>query len=150
MKVLLGIVFLAAVAVPADYTLWSSSDLKSKDKGLASKATPQAAALEQLENYGNHLTMLAHRKGDGEVEIHDAMADIFVVRSGDATLVVGGKASGGRSTGPGETRGGTITGGQRQKLSPGDIVHIPAGVPHQLLLPKGSDFSYFIIKVKKP
>jgi quercetin dioxygenase-like cupin family protein len=32
-------------------------------------------------------------------------------------------------------------------LSTGDIVHIPAGTPHQLLLDKGKPFTYFVVKV---
>jgi quercetin dioxygenase-like cupin family protein len=34
-------------------------------------------------------------------------------------------------------------------LNPGDVVHIPATVPHQMLVPDGSTFIYFVIKVKE-
>ena len=49
---------------------------------------------------------------------------------------------------PHEKRNGSIQGGFRQKLSAGDIVHIPARVPHQLLLDGSHEFTYFVIKVK--
>ena len=147
---LLAVIGTASFGAGNEYTYWSTADQAAKTKQLAAKATPQSPASEQLATYGNHLTMMSYRKGDGEVEIHDKMADVFVVQRGEATLLVGGKASGGKTTGPGEIRGGTIAGGQRQKLLPGDIVHIPAGVPHQLLVPKGSEFSYFILKVERP
>jgi mannose-6-phosphate isomerase-like protein (cupin superfamily) len=141
---------MATCACAADFTIWRVSDLKAKEKELAGKATSQRMASDTLEKYDNHFTMLAVRKGNGEPEIHEKMVDFFVVESGEATLLVGGKANGAKETSPGELRGGTIEGGQKQKLAPGDVVHIPAGVPHQLLLDSGGTFSYFVIKVESP
>ncbi len=139
----------AAAAWAADFTIWRAADLKAKEKELAGKATSQRMASDTLERYGNHLTMLAVRKGNGEPEVHEKMADFFVVETGEATLLVGGKVNGAKETSPGELRGGAIEGGQKQKLGPGDVVHIPAGVPHQLLLDGGvRTFTYFVIKVE--
>jgi mannose-6-phosphate isomerase-like protein (cupin superfamily) len=150
MKLLLALTAVCFLAAAEDYTYWSSGEVTTKEKQLAGKATPQASASEQLAKYGNHLIMVAHRKGDGEVEIHDNMTDYFFAKTGEATLVVGGKVTGGKSAGPGELRGGTIEGGQRQRLRPGDIAHIPAGMPHQLLIAKGGKFTYVVIKVQRP
>jgi quercetin dioxygenase-like cupin family protein len=52
------------------------------------------------------------------------------------------------TTAPHEKRNVTIQGGTREKLSPGDIVRIPANIPHQLLLDGGREFTYFVIKIK--
>ncbi len=106
-------------------------------------------ASETLANYGNHLTMLAHREGDGEVEVHDKMADVFVVLSGEAKLVTGGTVVGGHSTAPGEIRGASITGGETVTLGAGDAVHIPAKVPHQLLVAHGKKITYFVVKAEE-
>jgi len=147
-RVLFALVAATAYLSAADFTIWRVSELKAKEEDLAGKATSQHMASETLEKYGNHLTMLGVRKGNGELEIHEKMADFFVVESGEATLLVGGKANGAKMTSPGELRGGTIEGGQKEKLAPGDVVHIPAGVPHQLLLDRGGTFTYFVIKVE--
>jgi quercetin dioxygenase-like cupin family protein len=48
---------------------------------------------------------------------------------------------------PGEIRGSSIEGGDRHILGTGDIIHIPAGVPHQLLIDKQKPFTYFVVKV---
>jgi mannose-6-phosphate isomerase-like protein (cupin superfamily) len=149
MRIALVFLSIAASTFAADFTIWRASDLKAKEKELAGKATPERMASDTLANYGNHLTMLAHRKANGEPEVHEKMADFFVVESGEATLLVGGKVAGGKTTSPGEIRGGTIEGGEKQKLTVGDVVHIPAGVPHQLLLDRGKNFTYFVIKVEK-
>ncbi len=149
MKIALLFLSMAACTLAADFTIWRASELKAKEKVLAGKATAERMASDTLANYGNHLTMLAHRKANGEPEVHEKMADFFVVESGEATLLVGGKVAGGKETSPGEMRGGTIEGGEKQKLAAGDVVHIPAGVPHQLLVDKGKNFTYFVIKVER-
>jgi mannose-6-phosphate isomerase-like protein (cupin superfamily) len=141
---------LAATAFAADeagFVRWSGADLASYDKKLAPKINAQKVATENLANFGNHLTMIAHRQGDGEAELHEQMADLFVVESGEATLVYGGEVVNGKTTAPNEIRGPSIKGGKRQQLTTGDVVHIPAGMPHQLLVPKR--FTYFVMKVSK-
>ncbi len=70
------------------------------------------------------------------------------MQSGSATLVVGGTLLNGETVAPHEKRNGTIQGGVRQKLSAGDVVRIPAKVPHQVLLDGAHEFSYLVIRVK--
>ena len=55
---------------------------------------------------------------------------------GEGTLVVGGTAVEPHPTTANEVRGKSITGGTSHKMSPGDVFHIPAKVPHQMLVPK--------------
>jgi mannose-6-phosphate isomerase-like protein (cupin superfamily) len=150
MKKLLLLVALAPMfaADPAGFVLWKSSDLKSYEKKLTPKMNDKKLATEQLVNFGNHSTMVAHREGDGEAELHEKMADLFVVQSGEGTLVVGGTVPGGKTTAPGEIRGPSIQGGEHKKLGPGDVVHIPANVPHQVLVAPGKQFTYFVMKVE--
>jgi mannose-6-phosphate isomerase-like protein (cupin superfamily) len=149
MKKLLPLLILFPIfaADPPGFALWKAGDLKIKDKELAGKMSDKKIASTTLASYGNHLTMLAHREGDGESEVHDKMADILVILSGEATLIVGGTVVGGRTTEPGETRGASITGGEKKALSAGDAVHIPAKVPHQMLVPKRIE--YFVIKIEE-
>jgi mannose-6-phosphate isomerase-like protein (cupin superfamily) len=132
---------------PSGVTVWKAGDFKAKEKELTGKMSDKKVASETLESYGNHLTMLAHREGDGEVEVHDKMADILVIQSGEATLIVGGTVVGGHTTAPGETRGVSITGGEKKMLGAGDAVHIPAKVPHQMLVAK--KITYFVVKVEE-
>jgi mannose-6-phosphate isomerase-like protein (cupin superfamily) len=133
-------------ADPAGFVIWKAHDLADFDKKLGPKMNDKKVATEQLSNFGNHSTMVAHR--EGEAEVHDKMADLFVCQSGTATLIIGGTVPGGKVTATGETRGPSVQGGERKTLGPGDIVHIPAGVPHQLLVAKGTKFNYFVMKVE--
>jgi mannose-6-phosphate isomerase-like protein (cupin superfamily) len=92
------------------------------------------------------VVLAARRDRDGEVEVHEHLNDELVVRSGHAVFRVGGKVSGNRQIAPGEWRGGTIEGGDLYRLGPGDVLWIPAGMPHQALVGKGSSFSYLAVK----
>jgi mannose-6-phosphate isomerase-like protein (cupin superfamily) len=134
---------------PSSVTVWKASDLKAKEKELVGKMGDKKMASEVLENYGNHNTMLAHREGDGEVEVHEKMADVFFIVSGDASLIVGGTVVGGHPTTPGEIRGASITGGEKKILGAGDTVHIPAKIPHQMMVANGKKVTYFVVKVEE-
>ena len=95
------------------------------------------------------LTVLgAHRNGAGQVEVHDKETDVMYVVDGEATLVTGGTMEGGKKTAPGQWRGTSIQGGHSQKLTKGDVVVIPAGIPHWFKeVPKS--VSYYVVKAIK-
>lgn len=136
-------------ADPAGYKYWSAAELKGFAKTLAPKINAQKIATDRLAELGNHYAMVAHREGSGEAEFHETEADLFVVQSGSATLIVGGSIRNGKTTGPGEIRGPSIEGGTKQKIAAGDIVHIPSKTAHQVQLEHGAQFTYFILKVKE-
>ena len=75
--------------------------------------------------------MLSVRGRAGIAEQHERFADLFIVLDGRATLITGGTVSGAHIIAPGEIRGTAVEGGKRIELHPGDLAHVPAGVPHQ-------------------
>jgi mannose-6-phosphate isomerase-like protein (cupin superfamily) len=93
--------------------------------------------------------LISHRASPGEVEIHDKETDTFYVLDGSATLVTGGTMVGGRVTAANQHRGKSITGGETHPLTKGDVVVIPAGIPHWFKeVPRSID--YYVVKVLKP
>lgn len=137
-------------ADPAGVVHWPAAEMKTYGKKLAPKMNEQKVATEQFGKFGKHSAMVAYREASGEAEVHEVVADIFIVEAGEATLVVGGKVLGGKTTGPGEIRGKSIEGGVKKKLLPGDVVNIPANLPHQVLLAPGAKpFTYMIVKIEK-
>ncbi|MBI5282862.1 MAG: hypothetical protein HY858_14350 [Candidatus Solibacter usitatus] len=126
------------------FTHWPAADRAGARARLASQLAGKTVAVE-ARSFGNHSKMMVYRTGDGEVEVHEKQADIWVVESGEGVLVVGGKTVGGRSTAPGEIRGASIEGGERVELRAGDKAHIRAGVPHQALTKK--ELVYTVVKV---
>jgi len=61
--------------------------------------------------------------------VHDKEAELFYMIDGTATLVTGGKLVEGTKDGD-NSRGKSIEGGKPQKMSKGDFMLVPAGVPH--------------------
>ena len=92
------------------------------------------------------VVVTVRRDADGRVEVHTRLNDEFVVQEGSAQVRVGGRVEGNREVSPGEWRGGTITGGRTYAMSAGDVLWIPAGAPHQVLVPKGGSFRYLALK----
>jgi mannose-6-phosphate isomerase-like protein (cupin superfamily) len=91
--------------------------------------------------------LIVRRAASGEVERHASMSDIMVARKGRVSILLGGTIEGGREASPGEWRGGRIVGGTMRRLSAGDMLWIPAGIPHQMFVPTGRSFTYIAIKV---
>ena len=137
-------------AEPSGVVVWSGSELKGYGRKLAPKMNEGKVATERLATFPGHFAMVAHREADGQAELHEKQADLFVVESGEATLVYGGEVVSAKTTEPNEVRGPSIKGGEKKALGPGDVVHIPAKVPHQLLVPAGKEFTYFVLKVDTP
>ncbi len=73
---------------------------------------------------------MGKRSEAGQVEFHAKDTDVFYIVSGSATFVTGGTMVGGKTTGPGEIRGTSITGGETRKLTKGDVIVIPDSVNH--------------------
>jgi len=117
---------------------------------LADSLPSGAANFHWITRWDGLSSMISRRDTSGMNERHEQFADIFVVQRGRARLVYGGTAEGERATSAGEWRGGTIRGGTEAEIKPGDVVVIPAGIPHQLLLAPHESFYYFVFKVAKP
>jgi mannose-6-phosphate isomerase-like protein (cupin superfamily) len=116
----------------------------------AADAPPRAMVAKLLGNRGHYSYIALRRTGNGEPEVHEGWDDVMVVQEGGGTLLLGGEVQGGRVTAPGEIRGGEIRGGQRQPLAAGDMMIVPAGVPHQVLLAAGESITYLVLKVQRP
>lgn len=149
----MAILFLAAAAqdlAPAGFELWTPSSFKQLEAKLQAGAAtdPHHSAVELLADFPNDSAMLVHREADGQAEWHENQADIFVVQSGSATLLVGGTMENSQTVAPHEKRASHIQGGVREPLSAGDIVRIPRATPHQLLVAGSPGFTYFTVKIK--
>jgi mannose-6-phosphate isomerase-like protein (cupin superfamily) len=150
MKKIIGLLLLLplAGAEPAGYKYWSAAELKSMGKQLSNKSDAKTSS-ENLGNFGVDHALMIHREGSGVAELHKTEADVMVIVSGTGTLVVGGTMPGSKNTAPGEVRAPAVVGGERQKIAPGDILHIPPKTPHQVLLEPGAQITYFTLKVKE-
>ena len=147
---LLAAALLTVPVLAADaprFAQWKAAELKQREAVLSKKVGPDHSARETLADYGDHRFRMLYRDADGFPEQHDNIVDVVMVQSGEGTLVLGGrminpKAGGGA----GEYVGTSLEGGERHALGPGDVLHIPAKIPHSFLVPAGKHITYVLLK----
>lgn len=133
-------------------TLHTAVDLHQLEAKLVAtaKAAPTGVATASLDNFGSYTSMFIVRVHTGEAEQHRDWADQMVIQKGTVTLVYGGTITGQHAlpNNPGELRGTGLEGGKEVVLHPGDIVQIPAGLPHWVKLPPNTLSTYLVFKEK--
>ena len=132
---------------PPATQVWKASEIQAKGQALAKKLDAGKVASETIATVGNRTFMVAHREGSGQAELHEKQADVIMISSGQVTMVHGGTVVDAKTTAAGEIRGTGIRGGTETLLGPGDVLHIPAGVAHQMKLAAGAKVTYFVTKV---
>lgn len=146
---------LLAVAAPAAVLSGDKAlvipahDLQAQLTELAPQAKATGSSGSTLASYGNLALKLSVRTSSGGAEIHAHYDDLMIVEQGSATLITGGTVIDAKQESDGETKGTGITNGKSQALAVGDVVIVPAGVPHQLLIPPGTLYSAMVAKVKE-
>jgi mannose-6-phosphate isomerase-like protein (cupin superfamily) len=95
----------------------------------------------------SYWVLAGRRDKPGQSELHEKDTDVFYIVEGSATFVTGGKMVDPKSTAPGELRGSAIEGGETRTLSKGDVIIIPAGLPHWFKDVQGT-FLYLVVKVQ--
>jgi len=163
-KLLGSVVLMSALGAQAQTMQsnhWSKAQLLERAKHLQELAAKgDGSGSETLEKYPHHYTMLAFRQKSGGGELHQNFADMFVILEGHATVVTGGSVADQKTVSPGEIRGKSVVspgeirgksveGGARQEVKAGDVVHIPAGMPHQTLVADGETVTYFVVKAEE-
>ena len=140
-------------AAPEDFVHWPAAQLEAYSRELASKIqVVEEGGLTQnvgvvQRDFGSHRVFIIHREESSLAELHETETDFYVVESGEATVVVGGEIVDARASAPGEIRGSAIQGGRGTPLKAGDVVNVPAGTPHRVLVEPGEQITYMIIKI---
>jgi len=88
----------------------------------------------------------SRREAPGVAEIHTRDTDIIHVLEGTATLVTGGVAMEPKTIAQDEIRGKEIKGGESRRISKGDVVVVPNGVPDWFKQVDGP-LLYYVVKV---
>ena len=145
-RILIVVALPLCAADPEGFGMWTNAQLMDGSK--AAKLDEHKVGLDRVASWGNHSLLSIRREGDGEAEVHETQVDVMFITSGEGTLIVGGTMVGAHTTAPGEIRGTSITGGVSKKMVPGEVFHIPAKVPHQMLVPKLLTFDVVKVETK--
>jgi mannose-6-phosphate isomerase-like protein (cupin superfamily) len=129
--------YLAGSPQSAEFSLIPAKQVDEKLK------TPPARLMQS----GNYTVMTMRRTGPGQAEWHEKDTDVVYVIDGAATLVTGGTMPDAKVTEPGEKRSATIAQGASHHIAKGDVLTIPAAMPHWFSAVEGS-VTYFVVKVR--
>lgn len=154
MKLVLAITFAALsgsclAQSPGKVEIFSARQLRDQLLQHAQQTKTNGSGGFTLGDYGTHMLMLSQRTASGGAEIHAHFDDVMLVMEGNATLITGGELIDAQAGSNGEIKGSGIRNGIAQPIAAGDLVHIPAGTPHQLQIAPGTIYSALVIKVKE-
>ncbi|WP_158941460.1 hypothetical protein [Granulicella sp. S190] len=132
--------------------LLTSKDMTAQGAEQLEKAKTSAAGSSStvLAKYPGHYTMMSARTKSGGAEVHANYSDFLIVLDGDGTELTGGTVVDPKQGMNGETRGLRLEGATAHTLHKGDILHIPAGTPHQAIEVPGQTITIFVIKAEQP
>jgi mannose-6-phosphate isomerase-like protein (cupin superfamily) len=128
-----------------------SSDIDQTAAELLMSAKSQGGdAGKIVQQFEDHWLLLLVRSKTGEAEVHERCADEIIVRQGSIDLVVGGVMTDRRpfGTAPGEYHSAGLTGGTTYHLERGDVMDVPAGVPHWMKLATTEPVVCLVYKIK--
>ena len=149
----LGLAFAIATAPPAAakgtvVTFVPSARLSSEIAHAPGQ--DHGVALKTYASAPGYSATLIRRTRAGSAEVHRNISDVWYVIDGGGTLVTDGVLVGSRETDPGELRGEKIAGGTSRRIAKGDLIAIPAGIPHWVSAVDGAQLVYLVVKVKAP
>ena len=126
----------------------TASQIQALVSSLRSQAQAgNGIATAYLAQYPNHYAQLIVRTRSGEVEIHQQFDEMVIMLDGTAKVITGGTPQNPHSVRPGELRSSSVSGGTPIAMATGNILHLVAGTPHQVILSPGSFVAYVDVKV---
>jgi len=122
----------SAQTLPADPTGFAAAaDVSAQVAAMARAMTPgQGFAWQPLLSSGATVAALEIWRKPGRPAVHPDQAEYATVIAGEGTLVSGGTLEQPVTVKPDLIEGSRIVGGTTRSLAPGDVILIPAGVPH--------------------
>jgi mannose-6-phosphate isomerase-like protein (cupin superfamily) len=131
MRLLLPAILLLVASDPASPADPAVKHVSAADVAKAIREAPAGPLAVITLATGAEYRILGVRRGvSGDAELHEKEIDIWYVLEGQGTLMTGGTLADPKTTAPGEVRGSGIKGGETRAVGKGDVVTIPAGVPH--------------------
>ena len=155
MKTVISVV--AALALGAPTVMLSGdkalvipdADIKAHATEMIPQARPTGSAGDFIARYGNLGVEISVRTTSGVGELHNNFDDLMIVQEGSGILVTGGSLVDPKPGADGEVRGTSVAGGESKTIGVGDVVIVPAGVPHQILLAPGTVYKSLVAKIKE-
>jgi mannose-6-phosphate isomerase-like protein (cupin superfamily) len=124
-----------------------AKDVDDAAKRLGGRVTRGETVLTSSDEQSTFL--LVHRTVSSEPEVHARWDDVIMVRAGTGGIELGDSLVGSQYRAPGERKGGTITMRYSIVVRAGDMIRIPAGVPHAFTVSRDSAVDYLVLKQRR-
>jgi mannose-6-phosphate isomerase-like protein (cupin superfamily) len=112
-------------------TMVSAADVQAMiAKAKSERKDTQALLAQSMIQLAPYNVSLEYRAAVANAAVHEAEAELFYVIDGSATLVTGGKLTDETRTNAANLSGKGIEGGMSRKVTKGDFIMVPEGVPH--------------------
>lgn len=109
----------------------SGADVQAQIHAMLAAMKPDQGFLwRPLVRDGETVAAIEIWKKPGRPAVHPAEAEYAIVLEGSGTLVSGGTLADARTSNASLVEGSRIEGGTTRNLGAGDVILIPAGVPH--------------------
>ena len=120
---------LTELVPPTDHAVfWNLAEMTAVGQELATtKATTHRFFGEKAYNME-----VRRLTGPQPILVHAKKSDFMLIQDGEGTYMSGGELVNGKPGGEdaGDMRGEAIHGGVSRVLKPGDVMYVPAGIPH--------------------
>ncbi len=127
---LLGIVVAQATPAPAPLADRAAIDAATAEMSAEMRAKGSGFAYRPIVEDGRSTAAIEVWMKPGRPALHPDEAEYAIVLDGAGTLVSGGTMVDPKTSAPGLVEGSRIEGGTTRRLAKGDVMLIPAGMPH--------------------
>jgi len=123
---------------PTDHSVEYPAD--QLDEAFKEAIAQKLYAFRILEGGTFNINIRGQYAPEELARIHTTIHDLFFIRSGEGEMTTGGELVDQKAGGPGgvELSGTSIRNGVTKAVKPGDVVYVPAGVPHQVTKSDGT------------
>ncbi len=162
MRALLALTVLAAAAAapfalaqnagpPPMKTFMASADIMALiDKAKADRKGDAPLVAEPILSLAPYRAQLEYRPGNSPPAVHEKDAEMMYVLQGTGTIVTGGKLINEKRNNAANLGGTGIEGGTSQAVSPGAMLIVPEGTPHQVMPSGGAPIVLITLHVPRP
>ncbi|MBT7953391.1 MAG: hypothetical protein HN764_17320 [Gammaproteobacteria bacterium] len=132
---------------PLGFVLWNSELIQTTADRLEKELGDKHMVYQTIGNYEGHSMYLVLRGKTGTSEVHETESDFYISMRGHATFLIGGELTEAEMRPRKQQRGKSVSGGKSHPIGPGDILHVPVAVPHQIVIGPDEPYMYILIKL---
>ena len=120
------------------------------DKAKADRKGDAPLVAEPILSLTPYRAQLEYRPGTSPAAVHEKDAELMVVLEGTGNIVTGGKLVDEKRNNANILGGSSIAGGSSQAVVKGDMLIVPANVPHQVIPTGGAPIVLMTLHVPHP